>query len=86
MNFPISYYFAEADARFSLPRSAPYLLELARRGAEQGQPEPVRLRATMLLEALDDLARTSAERFHRFRGASTPETLRAYAQDHLHAD
>ena len=86
VNFPISYYFAEADARFSLPRSAPYLLELARRGAEQGQPEPVRLRATMLLEALDDLARTSADRFHRVRGASTSDALRGYAHDHLHAD
>lgn len=83
VNFPISYYFAERDERFSLGRSAPHLLELARRGAEPGRPDRVRLRATMLHEAVDDFARTTAERFHRARGKSTKEALRGYARDHL---
>src|SRR4051795_9096211 len=63
VNFPISYYFAEGDARFSLPAVATYLLDLARRGAGEDQPANVRLRASLLLTALEDLSVTVAE-FH----------------------
>jgi len=82
VNFPITYYFAEADPRFALPAAAPYLLELGRRGTADEQPEGVRLRARMLLQALDDLARTVAD-FHGRREGTTEERLRAYARDHL---
>jgi hypothetical protein len=82
VNFPISYYFAEDDARFSLPGAAPFLLDLAERGASPEQPEDIRLRARMLCRALDDLALTAAE-FHGGRDGDTADRLRAYARDHL---
>jgi Ion channel len=83
VHFPISYYFSAEDQRFSLPVAAPYLLELARRGMDEAQSNLVRFRARLLMQAIDDLARTTATRFHG-SGATTPEELlRAYARDHL---
>jgi hypothetical protein len=84
VNFPISYYFAERDERFSLPTIAGYLLELAERGASDDAPDRVRLRAAMLLEALGDLATTTST---HLRGSfdSTKDALAAYANDHLRA-
>ena len=83
VHFPISYYFSAEDPRFSLPVAAPYLLELARRGMDEAQSNLVRFRARLLMQAIDDLARTTATRFHG-SGATTPEELlRAYARDHL---
>jgi hypothetical protein len=82
VHFPISYYFSAGDPRFSLPVAAPYLLELARRGMDEAQPKPVRFRSRLLLQAINDLARTTATRFHG-SGATTPEEmLREYARDH----
>jgi hypothetical protein len=83
VNFPITYYFAEGDARFSLPAVAPYLLELGRRTATEDAPDRLRLRADLLLRALEDLARTSAERFHGGADGSVDDMLRTYARDHL---
>jgi hypothetical protein len=83
VHFPISYYFSAADPRFSLPVAAPYLLEIARRGLNKAQPITVRFRARLLMQAIDDLAKTTAGRFHG-SGATTPEELlRGYARDHL---
>jgi len=83
VHFPISYYFSAGDPRFSLPVAAPYLLEIARRGMNEAQPITVRFRARLLMQAIDDLARTTATRFHG-SGATTPEALlREYALDHL---
>ncbi len=83
VHFPISYYFSAADPRFSLPVAAPYLLEIARRGMNEAQPMTVRFRARLLMQAIDDLAKTTATRFHG-SGATTPEDLlREYARDHL---
>lgn len=83
VNFPVTYYFAEDDERFSLPAVAPYMLELARRGADDDRPSVVRLRARLLLQTIDNLARTAAQRFHRAPGDSTDDRLEAYARDHL---
>ena len=85
VHFPVAYYFAERDERFSLPAVAPYLLELARRGASKAMPEPVRVHALLLLEAIDDLAATTAARFHGVDAGSAEGVLRAYARDHLRA-
>jgi hypothetical protein len=82
VNFPVSYYFAEADEKFSLAAAMPYLKQLAERGCEPGVAPRTRLRATMLRDAIDDFAATSAARFHRAASAGTEETLRAYARDH----
>ena len=85
VSFPISYYFAEEDERFSLAASGRYLLELVRRGNSEGRPEHVRLRANLLGKAIDDLATTTAVRFHRDRVEGTEQALEAYARDHLRA-
>jgi hypothetical protein len=86
VSFPITYYFAEADPRFSLPAVAPHLLDLARRGCDEKRPDSVRLRANLLLEVVDDLARTTADRFHRGSVDTIDEALSAYARDHLRDD
>jgi hypothetical protein len=82
VTFPISYYFAAGDRRFALSRVMPYLLELAGRGDREGLPASLRLRATLLREAIDDFARTTAVRFHGHGSDSTLELLEAYARDH----
>jgi Ion channel len=81
--FPISYYFAEADDRFALPTALPYLLELAGRGSSDDLPDNVRLRATMLREAVDDFAAMVAKRFHRDDSEDTARLIAAYKRDHL---
>jgi hypothetical protein len=83
VSFPISYYFAEEDPRFSLAASGPYLLELVKRGHGEDRTELVRLRAGLLRQAIDDLAATTSARFHRDPGETTEEALRGYARDHL---
>jgi Ion channel len=83
VSFPITYYFVESDPRFSLAGAAPYLAELAERGASETSPVAVRVRARLLQEALEDLAATTSKGFHRAVGASTAELLEAYAHDHL---
>jgi hypothetical protein len=85
VNFPVTYYFAEADARFSLAAVAPYLLELAERGGAEQLPERVGLRSKLLWEALGDLATTTAKGFHGRAAGTTAELLEAYARDHLRA-
>jgi hypothetical protein len=80
--FPIAYYFATVDERFSLPATLPALLDLARRGTDEAQPAGVRLRAAMLTEAIDDLAHALTP-FHGGSHGTTDELLAAYARDHL---
>jgi hypothetical protein len=80
--FPIAYYFATVDHRFSLPAVMPGLLDLARRGADESLPAAVRLRATMLLEAIDDLAH-ALRPFHGGGDGSTEDLIAAYRRDHL---
>jgi Ion channel len=84
VSFPVTYYFVEADPRFSLAATAPYLVDLAERGGSPHAPEWVRLRAHLLEEALADLAATSRS-FHRAESESPAELLEAYARDHLRA-
>ena len=83
VHFPISYYFSAGDPRFSLPVAAPYLLEIARRGMNEAQPTIVRFRARLLMQAIDDLARTAATQFHGSDATTPEELLSGYARDHL---
>jgi hypothetical protein len=83
VTFPVAYYFAEADPRFALPAAMPSLLRLAEAGCADDVSEPVRLRATMLRDAITDFARTTAERFHGSTAEATEELLDDYARDHL---
>jgi voltage-gated potassium channel Kch len=83
VTIPISYYFSGRDDRFSLPVVMPWLLDLADAGLDDSLPAGTRLRAQMLRAAIDDFARTTAERFHGRRSSSTAELLAHYAADHL---
>jgi hypothetical protein len=83
VTFPIAYYFSAADDRFALSASMPYMLELAERGRAEDKAFGVRLRATLLREAVDDFARTTATRFHGDDSESTEELLAAFARDHF---
>jgi hypothetical protein len=83
VTFPVAYYFGEADPRFALPAAMPSLLRLAEAGCSSDAADPVRLRATMLRDAIDDFARTTAERFHGSAAEGTEELLSDYAHDHL---
>jgi hypothetical protein len=80
--FPVAYYFPSNDARFSLPATMPALLDLAERGTDESTPDGVRLRATMLREAIDDFAHTLSA-FHGADGGTTAELIEAYRTDHL---
>lgn len=80
--FPVAYYFPAGDERFSLPVQMVTLLDLAERGREDRVSDRVRLRATMLHDALDDFAHTISA-FHGAMGGSTAERLEAYRADHL---
>jgi len=84
VKFPIAYYFAESDPRFALSTAMPDLVELADLGVRPGNPSPIRLRASMLQEAIDDFARTIAERFLSGQDHTTSEALQAFERDHLH--
>jgi hypothetical protein len=83
VQIPVSYYFTQGDDRFSLPSVMPWLLGMAERGLATDVPAPTRLRAEMLCAAIDDFARTTAERFHGGQAATTAELLERYARDHL---
>ena len=83
VHFPISYYFSAGDPRFSLPVAAPYLPRIARRGMHEAQPTIVRFRARLLMQAIEDLARTTATQFHGSDATTPEELLSGYAQDHL---
>ena len=80
---PVSYYFSEDDERFSLPNAMGTLLDLARRGQDHALPQRVRLRATMLRDAIDDFADTTARGFHGGKRESTEEILDFYRRDHM---
>jgi hypothetical protein len=82
VNFPVSYYFAEGDGRFSLAAAMPYLRGLAQRGSASGVATRTRLRATMLEDAIDDFAATTVARFHATGSVGTEEALRRYVVDH----
>jgi hypothetical protein len=82
VNFPLTYYFAENDERFSLAVAMPYLHRLAEHGSDPAAPALTRLRATVLRDAVDDFAATISSGFHGGRSEATEETLRAYARDH----
>src|SRR5215208_5522577 len=82
VNFPITYYFAEADERFSLAVVMPYLQQLAEHGRNPSVPARTRLRAAVLRDVIDDFAVTIATRFHGGRSEATADILRAYARDH----
>ena len=61
-----------------------HLVELGERGAQSDNPAFVRLRASMMLEAIEDLAQTIADRFLPRGERATSEALAAFNDDHGH--
>jgi hypothetical protein len=82
VNFPVTYYFAEENERFSLAIAMPYLVQLAERGRDPSIPARLRIRAAVLRDAVDDFATTISTRFHGASSEGTAESLAAYARDH----
>lgn len=86
MQFPITYYFHNAEERGSLPVALPYLLRLAEKASGEELPPEVRLRARILRDGIEDFSKTVASKaFLRLGSASTEKVLLAYADDHLQA-
>ncbi|MFE6222637.1 potassium channel family protein [Streptomyces sp. NPDC057854] len=83
MQYAESYYFHDADENTSLPRQLGYALGLAD-GADEARHPDVRLSASVLRKALDDLAAVLDERF-LLTGEGTDRVFAAYAEDHGHA-
>ena len=83
VSFPIAYYFAQSDDRFSLSAAMPYVWKLAVAGTGEGGDERIRLRATILRDAVGDFAVTVADRFHGDETDETRQMLESYARDHM---
>ena len=82
LQFPVTYYFHTRQNDPPLFRGIPYLWELAACGKEKDQPEAVRLAATMLALAIDQLAQALAAEFAQLKAASTMKVFARYAEDH----
>lgn len=78
--YPESYYFHDGPGHTSLPRTIHFASELAAQAQRSEQPG-IRLAASALAAALDDLAAVLDERFLH-TGQSRQQILAAYAGDH----
>jgi hypothetical protein len=83
VTLPVTYYFAESEERFSLAMAIPYLVDIANRGSRVEGEKRVRLRAQLLVDAIEDLAQTTAALFPQTRADSTDAIFDAYARDHV---
>lgn len=81
VSLPVSYYFGERDARFSLAAVLPWLLELVEHTLQEDVPPRTRLRARMLRAAIDDFARTASDGFRADGATTTAERLAAFAAE-----
>jgi Ion channel len=86
VQFPVTYYFHNAEERFSLPLAMPYLLRLAEKTGGESSPPQVRLQARMLRGAIGDFSnRIGSKAFLDLsEEASAEEVIEAYTRDHLH--
>ncbi|MFD8971376.1 potassium channel family protein [Streptomyces sp. NPDC059593] len=80
LQYAESYYFHDGDENTSLPRQLRYALGLADQANGAHHPD-VRLSASVLRRALDDLAVVLDERFLR-TGKGPERVFAAYADDH----
>jgi hypothetical protein len=87
VNSPIVYYFHPRDPRHALPLLLPRLLDVVRSCRAPDRDPALRLEATMLGAALDDLVTTIARSFTRSAPRDSTNALAAYRRDHLwHGD
>ncbi|MEV5875357.1 potassium channel family protein [Streptomyces sp. NPDC052101] len=80
LQYAESYYFYDGDENTSLPLQIRHAAGLAERAVSARHPD-VRLSATVLRRALDDLATILDERFLH-TGAATVGVFASYASDH----
>jgi hypothetical protein len=78
-----TYYFRDVEPNASLAATLTYAVDLGRIGLTAPTSE-MRLAATLLNNALEELAQVLRDRF-RHEGQSMPEILGAYAADHGHS-
>jgi hypothetical protein len=83
LRFPITYYFYSDDERSALPAHVGTLFRLAKRGSSPDRPPAIRLRAAMLLRAIEDFSDTVSSRFLLRSTSSIEAGLDGYARDHL---
>lgn len=81
--YSVTYYFHSSDEKSGISAALLYLADLAERGGASDRPREVRLGATMLRRALDDLAQVVGSRFLGLSSAPTDKVLAAYARDHF---
>ncbi|MFB7608171.1 potassium channel family protein [Streptomyces gardneri] len=82
LQYAESYYFHDGDENTSLPRQLGYAVGLADQATAARHPD-VRLSASVLRRALEDLATVLDERFLR-TGGGPDRVFVAYADDHGH--
>ncbi|WP_211367216.1 potassium channel family protein [Pseudonocardia kunmingensis] len=82
--YAITYYFPEVDRSSALAVTLVHALRLARAGASSDRAD-VRLAATVLTCALDDIARVLDRAFLHV-GGTVDDVLAAFAADHGHAN
>ncbi|WP_306324735.1 potassium channel family protein [Streptomyces venezuelae] len=80
LQYAESYYFYDGDENTALPGQLDYAVHLTAQASGAGHPD-VRLSASVLHTALEDLATVLDERFLR-TGATTEHVFAAYAEDH----
>ncbi|HEX3684177.1 MAG TPA: ion channel [Bryobacteraceae bacterium] len=83
IHFPIIYYFHSDHRRSSLASALPKLIQFAEAGSNADAPDRVRLYASALRGALEDLAAVLDERFLHTRSHDPAVVFRAYGKDHV---
>lgn len=83
--FPITYYFHSGESHTGLAGALPYVAELAGAASRPKIAPGLRIAATALGGALDDLLEYMAETFLRMSSDDKAAILRRYAEDHMRA-
>lgn len=84
IQFPIAYYFHGRDPGSELPVALAYLLPTIEACLGEDRPDQLRLQATRLQMAVDELAALIDAEFHDGRGGTTAEVLGRWRRDHLY--
>src|SRR4051812_18243723 len=82
IHFPLIYYFASHEPRAALAFAVDDLVRLSRKGMASDRTPMVRLTATALDHALNDLARALAKRFLDMPHDDRDAVFGAFARDH----
>jgi hypothetical protein len=81
VHFPIIYYFYSDDRRASLPAVIPHLVRFAEQGSRPECKGEVRLAATALRAALDEMAELLRARYVKLESNDPAAIFEAFAED-----